>query len=138
MSSEIAAAAIVERLAADYDRAVASLRAALKAFLASGAAPDPGLRAAGAFAYPELRLTNRGTGPPPRLARAFARFSQPGVYATTITRPDLFADYLTEQLTLLMTDFEVEAEVRRSNQEIPFPYVLDPADMGLADITAAE
>jgi AMP nucleosidase len=132
------AAAVVERLIADYRRSTDALAGALKAFLSQGEIPDPALRRKGAFAYPELRLTWRQGGPPPRLARSFARFSQPGVYASTITRPELYADYLTEQLALLMGDFEVEAEVRRSDQEIPFPYMLDPADMALADITAGD
>ncbi|MFI4933505.1 MAG: AMP nucleosidase [Caulobacterales bacterium] len=138
MTIESDAGDIVARLSAEYRRSVEALRAALKTFMETGAAPDPALRAGGAFTYPELRLTWRPAGPPPRLARAYARFSQPGVYAATITRPDLFSDYLTEQLTLLMTDFEVEAQVLRSDQEIPFPYVLDASDMAQADITANE
>src|SRR5260221_6961144 len=139
MKRDAEAAVIVERLTAEYDSAVDALKAALKAFMTHGVAPDPALRAKGAFAYPELRLTYTPSGPPPRLARSYARFSQPGVYATTITRPRLFRDYLTEQLALLMADFEVEAEVGRSTQEIPFPYVLDgSADIELADVTATE
>src|SRR5690242_7479062 len=122
MNRETDAAVIVERLTSEYDRAVGALKGALKTFMSDGVAPDPALRASGAFAYPELRLTYRPSGPPPKLARSFARFSQPGVYATTITRPRLFHDYLTEQLALLMADFEVEAQVVRSRQEMPFPY----------------
>jgi AMP nucleosidase len=64
--------------------------------------------------------------------------SQPGDYAVTVTRPALFRDYLVEQLTLLIQDFEVEVEVARSTQEIPFPYVLDAADFPAADISAAQ
>jgi len=138
MSPRSRAAAIVKELTAEYRQAVDALRVALKAFLAGGERPDPDLRRKRAFAYPELRLDWRQNGPTPRLARAFARFSQPGAYATTITRPDLFADYLTDQLALLMGDFEVKAKVRRSDQEIPFPYVLDRADLALADVTSAE
>jgi len=139
MNPEKDAAAIVERLTQTYDEAVAALRTALKAFMADGMAPDPALRERRAFSYPELRLTYRPSGPAPKLARSYARFSAPGTYATTITRPRLFRDYLTEQLTLLMTDFEVEAEVGRSTQEIPFPYVLDGAkDLELADVTSTE
>ncbi len=138
MTPESDAAAIVEQLTTEYRRSIDNLRGALKTFMETGAAPDPALRASGAFTYPQLRLTYRQAGPTPRLARSYARFSQPGVYATTVTRPELFGDYLTEQLTLLMTDFEVEAEVARSTQEIPFPYVLDAADMDRADITANE
>jgi AMP nucleosidase len=139
MSASSEAAAVVERLTIEYQGAIGRLRAALKAFLADGTPPDPALRRERAFAYPQLRLTWTPSGPPPRLTRAYARFSQPGAYVTTITRPDIFRDYLTDQLTLLMTDFEVEARVTRSDQEIPFPYVLDgAADIAMADVSAAD
>jgi len=138
MDKRTEAAAIVARLDAEYQRATAALRSALKAFMQGGAPPDPALRGERAFTYPELRLVYQPTAAPPRLARSYARFSQPGVYGVTITRPDIFADYLTEQLTLIMTDFEVEVSVARSDQEIPFPYVLDGADAAAADVSAAE
>src|SRR6185312_3477370 len=138
MRTNADAARIVARLTEEYQRAVEALHAALKAFIRDGTPPDPKLRAQGAFTYPELRLAYLGEKPPPRLARSYARFSQPGVYAVTVTRPALFADYLTQQLGLLMADFDVEAEVRRSDQEIPFPYVLDAADAPAADVSAAE
>jgi AMP nucleosidase len=137
--SKTDAAAIVDRLERLYDKSVAALRADLNAFLSDRVAPDPALRESGAYAYPALRLTYVAKGPPPRLPRAFARFSQGGVYVTTITRPDLFRDYLTEQLSLLLGDFAVEAEVKPSGQDIPFPYVLDGSiDLDVADLTAAE
>jgi AMP nucleosidase len=139
MSANPDAVAIVDRLTIEYQGAVARLRAALAAYRTDGAPPDPALRRERAFTYPQLRLTWAPSGPPPRPTRAFARFSQPGVYATSVTRPDIFRAYLIEQLTLLMTDFEVEAEVLRSDQEIPFPYVLDgAADAALADVSAAD
>jgi AMP nucleosidase len=53
----------------------------------------------------------------------------------TVTKPDLYRDYLVEQLALLKEDFDVEISVGRSKQEIPFPYVLDgSADAALADV----
>ena len=139
MASPSSAACLVDQLTAHYDAAVVALRTDLRAFMRTGALPDPTSRAAGRYAYPELRLTYRAEAIAPRLARAYARFSQAGIYATTITRPRLFADYLTDQLGLIMADFAVETEVRRSTQEIPFPYVLDGADdMARADVTAGE
>ena len=48
------AAAIVDELARLHSAAVASLRAALAAYLADGTVPAPGARATGLFAYPEL------------------------------------------------------------------------------------
>ena len=133
------AAALIDKLDAEYRRSVASLRDDLRAFIATRIPPDPAVRAGGAYAYPALRLTYAGNETSPRPPRAFARFNHPGVYATTVTRPDLFRAYLTEQLTLLLADFDVEVEVSRSDQEIPFPYVLDGAvDLGAADVTAVE
>lgn len=138
MSPETEAARIVERLDHEYRASVEALRAALKAFMDGGGPPDPALREAGAFAYPELRLAWPAGKPYPRIGRAYARMSQPGRYAVTVTRPDLFRDYLVEQLTLLIQDFGVELEAGRSQQEIPFPYVLDGAELAMADVSANE
>jgi AMP nucleosidase len=134
MNVQTEAVRIVERLDAEYRRSVQALRRALQAFLADGTPPDPQARGRGDFVYPELRIAWPPGKPYPRISRAYARMSQPGRYAVTVTRPDLFGDYLVEQLTLLMRDFGVEAEVGRSRQEIPFPYVLDAADLPAADI----
>jgi AMP nucleosidase len=133
------AEAIVERLNTEYQRSVSTLRRDLDAFLTDRTAPDLSARAEGAYAYPALRLTYAAKEAAPRLPRAFARFTHAGAYTTTVTRPDLFQSYLTEQLSLLLSDFDVDVEVVRSRQEIPFPYVLDGSlDLGAADITAAE
>ncbi|MGZ3403345.1 MAG: AMP nucleosidase, partial [Phenylobacterium sp.] len=139
MTSKTEAAGIVDRLEDEYRKTVEALRGALKSFLAGGPPPDPAVRAAGAFAYPELRLHWPMGEPYPRISRAYARIGAPGHYAVTVTKPALFRDYLIEQLTLLMSDFKVEVEVGRSTQEMPFPYVLDgQADAALADIGSAE
>ncbi len=132
------AAGIVDRLEEEYRASVGSLQKALKSFLAGGPPPDPKERRAGAYVYPELRLNWPGGQPYPRISRAFARIGQPGRYAVTVTRPHLYRDYLVEQLDLLMQDFEIELSVGRSAQEIPFPYVLDGAELALADVSALE
>ena len=132
------AAGIVDRLETEYRQSVESLRTALKTFLAGGPPPDPAVRRGGAYVYPELRLTWPPGKPFPRISRAYARIAAPGRYAVTVTRPELYRDYLIEQLSLLQEDFEVELEVGRSNQEIPFPYVLDAADLAMADIGSVE
>jgi AMP nucleosidase len=133
------AAEIVDALEAEHRRSATALRSDLKTFLATREAPDPAIRAGGAYAYPGLRLTYEAKGPPPRLPRSYARFSQGGTYVSTFTRPDLYRGYLTDQLALLFSDFSFEAEVFRSQQEIPFPYVLDGSiDLDIEDLTAAE
>jgi len=132
------AAGIVDRLETEYRQSVESLRTALKTFLAGGGPPDPNARRSGAYVYPELRLTWPPGGAYPRISRAYARIPAPGRYAVTVTRPELYRDYLIEQLSLLQQDFDIQLEVGRSNQEIPFPYVLDPADLAMADVSSVE
>ena len=91
---------VIERLREMYDESVANLRNALARYLKSGDRPDPAARAAGLFAYPELRIDYR-YDPSETIPRApFGRLNQPGLYATSIARPDLFRDYLIEQLDL--------------------------------------
>ena len=63
--------ALTDRLQALYDRSVSNLRTALAAYLRDGERPDLKARAAGAFAYPELRLRYTPEGPAPRVGRAF-------------------------------------------------------------------
>ncbi len=119
--------AIVDALEDAYAAAVGRLRSALQHYLQTGAPPDTAARLAGAFAYPELRLTYRQNGVTPRPHRAYALLRQPGIYAVTVTRPALFRTYLREQLQLLMQDFPVTLDVGPSTVEIPYPYVLDGA-----------
>jgi len=128
MTEKMNAARAVERLVEVYDLAVTALRAALNEYLKNGTKPDLMDRANGVFGYPELKLTWLADTAPPRLNRAYARLSSPGVYTTTVTRPAMFREYLLEQLTLLEQDYGVTFEVQPSTQEIPFPYVLDGAE----------
>ena len=101
---------IVEQLCAIFDESVANLRQALTAYLQRGELPDLKDRAAGLFAYPELRVDYHPTAPRPAIApvRAFARLNDPGCYASSIARPALFRDYLAVQLQHLIDDYGVE------------------------------
>jgi AMP nucleosidase len=117
--------AILADLQHHYDEAVRTLRDDVIAFGRDGTVPDPAKRTNGSYAYPQITLRYNGIGAPRDRSRAFGRLEAPGSYTTTITRPDLFAHYLTEQLELIASEYEVEVSVTRSRQEIPFPYVLD-------------
>ena len=111
-----------------YDGAVANLREDLRAFIENGTAPSPGARAEGRYAYPELTIRYGGEKRDRHRTTSFGRLVSPGSYSSSITRPDLFANYLAEQLRLLDAQYEIEAEIGHSRQEIPFPYVLDAGD----------
>ena len=131
MTETMTAQAALDRLQTLYDQSVANLRDAVRAFLATGERPDPEARARGLFSYPELRVSWFGERPANLATRAYARISRPGVYSTTITRPELFRPYLTEQLGLLEADYGATFDVGPSDQEIPFPYVMDGSDVAL-------
>ena len=132
--------AIVEQLCAIFDESVADLREALKAYLDRGELPDPKDRAAGRFAYPELRIDYHPTSPRPAHGpvRAFARLNDPGCYASSIARPDLFRDYIAVQLQHLIDDYGVEISVGRSKNEIPYPYVIDESGIEIGGVSTTE
>src|SRR5690606_2395830 len=112
-------------LTAIYDAAVARLREDIAECARTGAPPPSERRHDGSYCYPELLVHFAGGGKAEARARAFGRLHEVGTYATTVTRPELYANYLAEQLDLLIDDYGVEIECRASRQEIPFPYVLD-------------
>jgi AMP nucleosidase len=60
------------------------------------------------------------------------------VYATSIARPDLFRDYLVEQLEHLNRDYDVAISVGRSTSEIPYAYVIENSGVEVGDIGTAE
>jgi AMP nucleosidase len=131
---------ITDQLCAIYDESVANLRAALVAFIERGERPDPKRRAKGCFAYPELRIDYHPTAPPtgPVPARAFARLNDPGGYASSVARPNLFREYLSVQLNHLIEDYGVDVSVGRSANEIPYPYVIDDSGIELGGASTTE
>jgi AMP nucleosidase len=129
---------IVDELAAIYDESVSNLREALAAYIDKRTPPSAEDRTQGRFAYPELLIDYRGQPPRSAPARAFARLNQPGTYATSIARPDLFRDYLVDQLEHLRRDYDVTVSVGRSASEIPYAYVIENSGIEIGDIGTAE
>ena len=138
MKRQFNAHAIVDELAAIYDESVGNLRQALARYVNDRTAPDARFRKKGAFAYPELRIEYGGKMPAPAPARAFARLNQPGTYATSIARPELFRDYLVDQLEHIARDYDVVVSVGHSASEIPYAYVIENSGIQVGDIGTAE
>ena len=109
----------VDRLARLYDEATQALRGAVERFLKDGEPPSTATRAL--FRYPELRLTYAPNGPALSSPRAFAKFSEPGVYATTVTQPAEFRAYLLEQLEPLVERIRRHDRGRRRRAGDPLP-----------------
>ncbi|HLO19262.1 MAG TPA: AMP nucleosidase [Sphingomicrobium sp.] len=129
---------LVDRLSAIYDESVDNLRRAVTAYVQERTPPDAEARLGGVFAYPELRVDYAGKIPRPAIGRAFARLTQPGTYASSIARPQLFRDYLVEQLEHLSRDYDAIISVGRSASEIPYPYVVEDSGIEIGDVGTAE
>jgi AMP nucleosidase len=130
---------IVARLDTLYRASVARLQDALNTYLTTGTPPSPETRRDGSFAYPEIRVRYTGGEDRPAPLRSFGRLVTPGDYRISVTKPAMYAAYLTEQLTLLIEDYDVQVDAVEGRQEIPFPYVLDPGHaLQLDEVSATE
>src|SRR5215468_3972026 len=71
---------------------------------------------------------------------AFGSLAYSGTYGTTLTRPDLFADYYREQIDLLLRYHKVPVEVGVSRRRIPLPFIIEQATAALTqrDLLAME
>ncbi len=111
------AAAALARVREIYDNSIAHLRSAMQRFVAGESMPGH-VRAC----YPFVRVQ---TDTVARLSAeesahlSYGFVAGPGRFETTVTRPDLYASYYLEQLTLLLQNHGAELEVGTSSQPIP-------------------
>jgi AMP nucleosidase len=105
-----------------YRNSVDHLRGALQRFVAG---TDDGRHVRACYPFVRVRTTT--------VARADSRLSYgfvagPGTFETTITRPDLFGNYLREQFKLLLKNHGVSIEVGTSASPIPVHFSLAEHD----------
>src|SRR5215467_12372031 len=110
------ATSAVARLDEIYERNTRFLRDRFEAYV-NGEPLTTRVRAT----YPFVRITTSSH------ARLDSRLSYgfvagPGAYETTVTRPDLFRGYLTEQIGLLIHNHGVGVEIKESNEPIPIHF----------------
>jgi AMP nucleosidase len=107
------AAAAVARLEEIYERNTGYLRERFEAFVRG-----EGIEARVRATYPLVRVTTvTHARLDSRLSYGFV--AGPGVHETTVTRPDLFRNYLIEQIGLLMANHGVAVEIGESDEPIP-------------------
>ncbi|MDX1784518.1 MAG: AMP nucleosidase [Roseovarius sp.] len=112
------AQAAVNHLCTLYDMAVQFLCQSFDTAM-SGPVPNRRFRAF----YPEIRITTTSFAKiDSRLS--FGHVSAPGTHATTITRPDLFRDYLTQQIELLISNHGVPVSIGVSDTPIPVHFAV--------------
>ena len=73
--------------------------------------------------YPEVRISTQ-TYAHVDSRLSFGHVTSPGEYATTITRPELFEDYLIQQIQLLIDNHGVPVSVGLSTTPIPVHFAL--------------
>ncbi|MBX9913195.1 MAG: AMP nucleosidase [Pseudomonadaceae bacterium] len=133
----LSAAEAVDRLAALHSQASTALSQALKRYLHNREKPTA--EQYREFRYPLLRLIYDCAGEVPSTTRAYAKVQTPGTYSVTVTHPEAFRGYLLDQLGPLMADFTLTVEVGLSEQNIPYPYVVEQGDeLAGSGVTAAE
>ncbi|WP_170363900.1 AMP nucleosidase [Ruegeria arenilitoris] len=112
------AAAAVARLEELYNEATAFLCESFAEAMESGA-PKVRYRAY----YPEIRIrTASYAHVDSRLS--FGHVSEPGVHATTVTRPDLFRSYLTQQIALLIKNHNQPVTIGPSTTPMPVHFAV--------------
>jgi len=106
----------VERLEELYASATAFLREKFAQTLSTGR-PEARFRAF----YPEIRITTTSFAQvDSRLS--FGHVAAPGTYSTTVTRPDLFRSYLSQQIGLLLQNHRVGVRIGPSATPIPIHF----------------
>ena len=113
------AAAAVARLELLYEQATGLLCTEFARAMSEGAPDDGRVRAY----YPEIRITTTSFAQiDTRLS--FGHVSAPGTYAATVTRPDLFRNYLTQQIGLLIQNHGVPVTIGPSDTPIPVHFAV--------------
>ncbi|MEM9470107.1 MAG: AMP nucleosidase [Pseudomonadota bacterium] len=112
------AAKAVEAIISIYDDQIAYLRSSFDDFT-NGKIPKSKLQGF----YPYVRIeTTQNVKLDSRVSFGFV--SKPGIYQTTLTRPDIFSDYYERQLGLLIKNHDVPVEVGLSDTPIPIHFAL--------------
>ena len=123
------AAVAVDRITQIYDASVASIRRTFAAQLAGEAE----LPVDTTYPYLGVAIGRSDLHVDARLS--YGVLLEPGVYGTTLTRPDLFGNYYREQIDLLLRHHGVAVVVGASHRQIPLPFVIEES---VTDVTESD
>ena len=108
----------VEQITKIYDTHIAFLREEFQNFV-NGNTPDARIRGFYPYAKVSTELARRVDT---RLSYGFA--PHPGVFSTTLTRPDIFETYYKQQFENLLKNHDVPIEIGVSGTPIPVHFAL--------------
>ena len=124
--------AAVARIAEIYDRGAGVINRAFRT-LVEGGEVDAGEIASARYPYLGIKIGADEMYTDSRVA--YGAIADPGVYGTTLTRPDVFGDYYRRQIGALLKNHGVPVVVGESNEPIALPFVIEDST---ADVTQAE
>jgi AMP nucleosidase len=129
--------AAIERIAAIYEASVRAIRDEFLALARGKGAPVAG-RGKASYPYLGIAIGRADLNVDARLS--YGALLEPGVYGTTLTRPDLFGRYYREQIDLLLKHHGVPVAVGVSDRPIPLPFVVEEAvtDVSETDVRAMQ
>ncbi|OWT63742.1 AMP nucleosidase [Candidimonas nitroreducens] len=111
------AAGAVQRLVEIYQRNTAFIRSAFDDYVAGRLPAGQRVRAY----YPAIRIKVR-TYQSVDSRLSYGHVIEPGTYMTTVTQPALYANYLKEQIGLLLRNHSVPVEIGESSLPIPLHF----------------
>ena len=108
----------VKRLIDDYEKSIHFLRENFDIFLQNGYKGER-YRAY----YPEIFIEVKSFAPTDsRLS--FGHVTEPGIYSATVTQPELFENYLIQQISLLIENHNVPITIGVSKTPIPLHFAM--------------
>ncbi len=85
--------------------------------------------------YPYIRIKSKAATRSD-MRHSYGFLSRSGVYSTTVTRPDIYKEYLLEQFELIIKNHDVKIQIGVSNTPIPLHFALGEDFHPEADLTA--
>ncbi|MEN9382876.1 MAG: hypothetical protein RL323_19 [Pseudomonadota bacterium] len=128
--------AALAQVQALYLQAVTHLRNAMQDYVNT---PNQGHLVRQRACYPFVRLhtqTSHRLGDEAQTRLSYGFVAGPGRFETTLTRPDLYADYYLAQFRLLLDNHGGELEVGTGNQPIPVHFAFAEHDHVEGNMTA--
>ncbi len=128
--------AAVDRIAAIYRYGADEMKR-VHDLIAAGSASE--IEAgAGDLRYPYVGITVGPSEVNISARESYGALHDPGAYATTVTRPDLFGDYYRQQIRLLLKYHKVPIWVGISTRPMPLPFVVAGATAGVSEMRVRE
>ncbi|AOZ08337.1 AMP nucleosidase [Cupriavidus malaysiensis] len=125
--------AALTRITEIYRHSVSSIKARFDAFAQGRPLPS-----AAHACYPYLGISVNLETMVTDSRPSWGTVAYPGVYGTTLTRPDLFADYFRDQIERLMRYHRVPVVVGTSRRPIPLPFVIEASTTDINHTQARE